>query len=162
MRLVPRNTTVINASGANQDDEPFGVAIFAQGEEVLLVGPLLLLAGATAWVLVIIVRIFVLRLIPDRKGTRSSRVSAWNFILAREHMAAAVVGHAHAKFAYPTTTTTTDGSDLKRDRKTFLVSAHPSTDEWSNVSPSILPERRPESKIVPLSSSARVNHTPVN
>lgn len=66
MRHVPRNA-VINANDVNHDGKPFGAAILANGK-VLLLGPLRLLAGATAWVLMMILCIPLVTTGPWSKG----------------------------------------------------------------------------------------------
>lgn len=80
MALFPRK--VINAVGANHDDGPFGAPILA-GHKLLLIGPLLLLAGATAWVLLMIGVITVLRWAPGGKRTTKVRASAMENTLSR-------------------------------------------------------------------------------
>lgn len=79
--LLPRDK-VINAGGPNHADEPFGAVLYARGK-VLLLGPLLLLAGAAAWVLLMLAVTALLRSLPETRATRSSRDQAWEFLYAR-------------------------------------------------------------------------------
>lgn len=80
MTLLPRQ--VLNAGGANHDDQPFGAPILAH-HKLLLIGPLLLLAGASAWVLLMIGTITVLRWVSGGKRTTHARVSAMENTLSR-------------------------------------------------------------------------------